>query len=136
VGGNPPADAVSAAALLAGFISGMLGALGLGGGSVLILYLTLVVGLEQAQAQGINLVFFVPCALLAVICYARKGLLARPLWLPGALWGLLGALVGSWLSGMIGSDALQKLFGILLLLFGLKEIFHRKQPPRVSLPKK
>lgn len=139
MGGNPPADAMSGAALLAGFISGMLGALGLGGGSVLILYLTLFAGLEQVQAQGINLVFFVPCALLAVFLYARKGLIARPLWLPAALFGLAGALLGSWLSGLIGSDALQKLFGILLLLFGLKEIFHRKQkdsgapkPPEVK----
>ena len=129
MGGNPPAEAVSAAALLAGFVSGALGALGLGGGSVLILYLTLFAGMEQAQAQGINLVFFVPCALLAVILYARKGLIARPLWLPAALLGLAGALIGSWLSGVIGSELLQKLFGGLLLLFGIREIFHRRSSP-------
>lgn len=120
---------MSAAALLAGFVSGALGALGLGGGSVLILYLTLFAGMEQAQAQGINLVFFVPCALLAVILYARKGLIACPLWLPAALLGLTGALIGSWLSGVIGSELLQKLFGGLLLLFGIREIFHRRSSP-------
>lgn len=118
---------MSAAALFAGFVSGALGALGLGGGSVLILYLTLFAGMEQAQAQGINLVFFVPCALLAVVLYARKGLIARPLWLPAALFGLAGALLGSWLSGIFSSDVLQKLFGVLLLLFGVKEVFHRKR---------
>ena len=127
MGGHSPVDAMSAAALLAGFVSGTLGALGLGGGSVLILYLTLFAGMEQAQAQGINLVFFVPCALLAVVLYTRKGLIARSLWLPAALFGLAGALLGSWLSGVFSSDVLQKLFGVLLLLFGIKEIFHRKR---------
>ena len=45
---------------LAGIASGILGSLGLGVGSVLILYLTIFLHMEQAQAQGINLVFFVP----------------------------------------------------------------------------
>ena len=55
-------DALNWAALAAGFAAGALGAMGLGGGSVLILYLTLCAGLPQLQAQGINLTFFLPCA--------------------------------------------------------------------------
>ena len=42
---------MSAAAWIAGFLSGMLGAMGLGGGSVLILYLTLSASVEQLQVQ-------------------------------------------------------------------------------------
>ncbi len=114
--------------LLAGLISGTLGALGLGGGSVLILYLTLFAGLEQTQAQGINLVFFIPCALTAIIIYSRKHLIEWKVWLWTALLGVIGALLGAWLSAVIGGDLLKKLFGLLLLGFGLHEVFHKKKP--------
>ena len=115
------------AGLLAGLLSGTLGALGLGGGSVLILYLTLFAGLEQSQAQGINLVFFIPCALAAIWLHSRKGLIEWRIWLWTAGLGVAGALLGSWLSMIISGDLLKKLFGGLLLLFGLHEILHKKK---------
>ena len=59
-------------ALLAGLFSGIIGGMGLGGGAVLIIYLTLFTETEQLTAQGINLLFFIPTALLAVIIYAVK----------------------------------------------------------------
>ena len=59
-------------ALLAGLLSGIIGAMGLGGGAVLIIYLSLFTETEQLTAQGINLLFFIPTALLAVIIYAIK----------------------------------------------------------------
>ena len=57
----------------AGILSGMLGAMGLGGGGVLIIYLTLFANLQQQTAQGINLLLFLPCAAISVILYHRKG---------------------------------------------------------------
>ena len=54
-------------ALLAGLFSGMLGSMGLGGGAVLIVYLSLFTEMGQLKSQGINLLFFVPIALIAVI---------------------------------------------------------------------
>lgn len=120
--------------LLAGFLSGTLGALGLGGGSVLILYLTLFAGMEQSQAQGINLVFFVPCALVAIWLHSRKHLIEWKVWLWSALLGVCGALLGSWLSTVIGGDLLKKLFGALLLAFGLHEVFHKKKNEEKTPP--
>ena len=61
------------AALLAGLLSGIAGAMGLGGGGVLIIYLTLLADLSQQKAAGINLIFFIPISILAVIIYAFKG---------------------------------------------------------------
>jgi hypothetical protein len=59
--------------ILAGFLSGLIGAMGLGGGAVLIIYLAVFTKTEQLTAQGINLLFFIPVGLLAVIIYALKG---------------------------------------------------------------
>ena len=60
------------AALLAGLFSGIIGGMGMGGGAVLIIYLTVFKNCEQLRAQGINLLFFVPIAILAVIIYTFK----------------------------------------------------------------
>lgn len=127
MGGHSPVDAMSAAALLAGFVSGTLGALGLGGGSVLILYLTLFAGMEQAQAQGINLVFFVPCALLAVVLYTRKGLIARSLWLPAALFGLAGARSAAGFPAFSAAMCCRSCSACAPFVRDQMEIFHRKR---------
>ena len=63
------------AALLAGLFSGILGSMGLGGGGVLIIYLSLFTETEQLKAQGINLLFFIPIAAASVIIYSLKGLI-------------------------------------------------------------
>ena len=47
-------------AILAGFGSAVLASMGMGGGSILILYLTLMAGVPQREAQGMNLLFFLP----------------------------------------------------------------------------
>ena len=60
------------AALLAGLFSGVIGAMGLGGGAVLIIYLALFTDTAQLKAQGINLLFFIPIAAAAVIVYSIK----------------------------------------------------------------
>ena len=57
---------------IAGILSGTAGALGIGGGGVLILYLVLLADVEQVRAQGINLLFFLPCGIIAIIIHAVK----------------------------------------------------------------
>ena len=59
-------------ALIAGLLAGVIGAMGLGGGAVLIMYLSLLADIPQLKAQGINLIFFLPIALVAVSVYAFK----------------------------------------------------------------
>ena len=107
---------------LAGLISGLLGAMGLGGGGVLIVYLTFIAGVEQMRAQGINLMFFIPIALLAVIIYVKKGQIKLKRLVPYILAGIPGAAVGTYLGSILGDNILGKLFGGALLLLGLKEV--------------
>ena len=81
-------------ALLAGLFSGIIGGMGLGGGAVLIIYLSVFKDVEQLKAQGINLLFFIPIALVAVIIYALKKQIKWKLTIPIAIGGILGAAGG------------------------------------------
>ncbi len=112
-------------ALLAGLFSGVIGGMGLGGGAVLIIYLTVFKDMEQLRAQGINLLFFIPIALLAVIIYAFKKQIKWNVTIPIAIGGILGATGGFFLTSFIGGDFTAKLFGGFLILLGLKEIFSK-----------
>lgn len=111
------------AALLAGLLSGIIGAMGLGGGAVLIIYLSVFTQTEQLASQGINLMFFIPIGLLAVVIYAFKKQIKWKTTLLLAAWGLLGAVIGLMLTDLLGGELTAKLFGGLLILIGIKEIF-------------
>ena len=108
--------------LIAGFLSGLIGAMGLGGGGVLLIYLTLLGGVEQLRAQGINLLFFIPIGLVSVAIYAFKKQINWKTVLLFALSGLAGAAAGVWLSGIVGGKLVGKIFGGLLILMGITQI--------------
>ncbi len=110
----------------AGFLSGMFGAMGLGGGGVLLIYLTLFAGVEQLQAQGINLLFFIPIGTAATIIYAIKKQINWKTVLIFAALGVLGSAGGTYLSGLLGGTLLSKLFGGALILTGLWQLFSRQ----------
>lgn len=112
-------------AALAGTASGVLGAMGMGGGGILIIYLTLLAGMEQGTAQGVNLIFFIPSAIIALAIYWKKKLIDWKIALPCALLGAAGALAGAWLSGILQGNLLGKLFGGLLLIMGVKQLFYK-----------
>ena len=113
--------------LLVGTLLGFLSGLGIGGGSLLILWLTVVLHMDPLAARSINLLFFIPSALVACALRIRQGALRiRPL-LPAAAAGCAAAAVCSWISTMIDTAILEKLFGILLLAAGVRELTYRKK---------
>lgn len=105
---------------LAGFFAGALGAMGLGGGGVLLLWLALS-GVEQLAAQGINLVFILPVGAVGLWLHRRSGLVAWRTALPMGLGGLLGLGLGVALAGYLPERALSRLFGLLIGAAGLRE---------------
>lgn len=134
-----PADAVgrcedaavtSLLGWLAGAVSGLLGAMGMGGGGVLVIWLTLGEGMEQAPAQGVNLLLFIPCAIPALISYSRKKLIQWKVLALCVFTGLAGALLGVWLSALLEPSLLRKIFGAMLLLMGIRELFPGKKQPK------
>jgi len=110
-------------ALLAGLFSGILGSMGLGGGAVLIIYLTLFTKTKQLTAQGTNLLFFIPIAIISVIIYSIKRQIKWKLTLKITIWGILGTSLGFMLTNYFGGEITAKIFGALLILMGIKEIF-------------
>ena len=110
-------------AVAASFFAAIIGALGMGGGSVLIIYLTVYLGLEQLEAQGVNLVFFLPVAAVALVFHQKHGLIKWRTALPCTAIGLVGVYFGQKLAMYVGSSLLGKLFGGLLLIIGLRELF-------------
>lgn len=112
-------------ALFVGLVLGYLAALGIGGGSLLILWLTMVIGMDGAIAQTVNLLFFLICAGSVSLVRLKKGTLQLRGKLPGILAGCATAALFSYIGGVIHTELARKLFGGLLLITGLKELFYR-----------
>ena len=112
--------------LAAATILGLLTGLGVGGGSLLLLYLTCFLSMDPADARGISLLFFFPAALLSGF-RNRKKVPFRSL-LPAIVPGVLTAALFSRLSRILDPGLFRKALGILFLLLGLSEVFHR--PPK------
>ena len=113
--------------LVVGTILGFLTGLGIGGGSLLMLWLTLVLGVSQAEARQINLLFFLPSALISCWMHKRQGTLNWKTSLPGMISGCAAAMLGSWLAASLDTEMLKKPFGILLLIAGARELFYRRK---------
>lgn len=114
-----------------GLLSGLIASMGLGGGFVLLIWLTLFENMPQRDAQGINLLFFLPIALISVIMHIRAGLLDKKLVLSLIPGGIIGAVLGTIGSQIVGNDLLRKLYAVFLLAFGLRELF-RKSPDKAD----
>lgn len=111
--------------LLIGTILGFLSGLGIGGGSLLILWLTLAAGMDQTSARAINLLFFLPCAAAAVCFRWRQGNLDLKRILPAMISGAAAAALFSVLGHSLDADLLKKGFGILLLTTGVRELLYK-----------
>ena len=109
-----------------GFLAGM----GVGGGSLLLLWLTQVVMLEQTQARILNLLFFLPAAVIATIYRKRQQKLAvRPAG-SAIIAGCSAALLFTMISRILDVELLKKLLGGLLILTGIREVFYRPRNAR------
>lgn len=109
--------------VLAAAVSAFAGSLGMGGGGPLILYLTAYLGTEQRRAQGINLIFFLPTAVIALLLHRKNGLIDGKLSLLCLPFGLLGVAGGIWLSRALTSSLLSKLFAALLVFLAAKDLW-------------
>lgn len=108
-------------AIILGFLAG----LGVGGGSVLMLWLTLVMNMPYESARTINLLFFLPSAVIATCFRRAQGSLPLKKLQAPILSGLVFAAIGSLAAGYLDTTILKKLFGGLLILTGLRELFYR-----------
>lgn len=108
-----------------GAVMGVLAGLGIGGGTVLVLWLTLVLNEDAGIAAGINLMFFIAAAGAVSIYRWRKGTLHIKAVLPAIIAGCITATAASLLRGQIDEELARKGFGVLLLFTGAKELLYR-----------
>lgn len=110
---------------LAGLICGVISGFGIGGGSVLMVWLTAVAALDQKTAQGINLLYFLPTSIGALIFHIKNKMICWQAVIPAAIGGCLTAAAAAWLSASLDVSLLRKLFGAYLLLTGGMEFFKK-----------
>lgn len=111
--------------LLVGTVLGFLSGLGIGGGSLLILWLTVVLGMDHNIARGINLLFFLPSAAIACVFRWKQGAVKLKNILPATITGCIAAALCSWVGLTLDMSLLKKLFGGLLILTGLRELLYK-----------
>ena len=110
-------------AIIISAVLGVLTALGIGGGSLLLLYLTTFAAFSPAEARGISLLFFFPAACFS---YFKKGhhVPFKKL-LPAIFSGCLTAAVFSFAARKIDPHFFEKALGLLFLFLGLRELFYK-----------
>ena len=105
----------------------LLSGMGTGSAGLLVIFLTLVQGIPQLEAQGLNLLFFLFSAAAALCVHARHtppfwGLL--PLLIPA---GILGARWGTALAWCLPQSSLREIFGWFLILSGGIALLRKSQ---------
>ncbi len=117
---------------LIGLGTGILSGFGIGGGSLLILYLTSFAGVNQYRAGGVNLLYFIFCAPAALISHIKNHLIEKKAALICTLAGVLTAVGSSFLAAMMDVSLLRRCFGVFLLYIGVKELFCKKEKKDAS----
>lgn len=105
-----------------GFLAGIIGGMGMGGGTILIPALVLFAHIDPKIAQSINLLSSIPMTIFALIIHIRNKNVVFSLVIPIAIFGVLGAICGSFVANYLSSEILKKVFGGFLLIVGCIEI--------------
>ncbi len=119
-----------AIAVLIGALTGVLSGLGVGGGTLLLLWMTAVMGRDQARAGGVNLLYFIACALPAVFGHIKNGLIEKKAVFWCVIFGVPACITGSLLAAGMDMGLLKRLFGGFILIIGVKELFYKNRSQR------
>ena len=109
--------------LLAGTVTGVLSGFGIGGGTLLLIYMTSFAGVEQHLAQGINLLYFLPTAAAALPAHIKNGYVDKSAALPAIAAGLAGTGLAAWAATALDVALLRRFFGGFLIFIGIRELF-------------
>ena len=112
---------------LCGLGASIISAWGVGGGTLLLLVMTLFLGVDQRTAQGINLLFFLPTAATALVCHAKGGFLDKPTLKAAIPLAVAAALAGAWIATAVDVEVLRRPFGVYLLLSGASLLWPKKK---------
>ncbi|NLV35306.1 MAG: sulfite exporter TauE/SafE family protein [Clostridiaceae bacterium] len=111
--------------LLIGLGAGIVSGMGMGGGTILIPALVLTINPQQHTAQSVNLLFFIPTAVVALIIHIKNKHIDFKMAVPIIAFGMCGSFVGSWLAMRLAGGELKRLFGFFLLAMSIYEMFRK-----------
>ena len=110
-----------------GLFTGIAASMGLGGGFILIIYLTVFGGADNLTARASNLVFFLPIALFSIILHSRNKLIEWKIILPLVISGVIGSSLGTLFGLVINPRIIELAFGGILVIVGAKELFAKRK---------
>ena len=116
--------------ILIGLGSGVLGGMGMGGGTALIPLLTIFTSVHQKTAQAINLISFIPMAVVALFLHVKNGLVRKKNLLLVIIPACLFAVLGSVICIFINATILRKIFGGFLIALSFLQFFADKLPKK------
>ena len=111
--------------VLIGLCAGVISGMGIGGGTILIPALAIFFGISQHDAQGINLLYFIPTAIVSLWVHIKNRSVNFRVAIPVILFGLSGSVAGALLAGFLKAESLRRLFGIFLFVMGICEILKK-----------
>lgn len=109
------------------FLAGLVGSMGFGGGGILIIYLVIFAQMPQIKSQGINLAFFVPCAVISTVIYTVKKQIKYKEIYPVILGGCIGALFAGFFLRSVKTEYLSYAFAVFLIITGILTFFTGKK---------
>lgn len=112
---------------LCGLGASVISAWGVGGGTLLLLVMTLFLDVDQRTAQGVNLLFFLPTAVSALACHAKNGYLDKPTLKNAVPAAVAAAALGAWVATAVDVELLRRPFGVYLLASGVSLIWPQKK---------
>lgn len=109
--------------MVIGFISGIVSGTGMGGGTILIILLSFLLGIEQHVSQATNLIFFIPTSIVAIMVNIKNKNIDTKVAIIISVFGILGAILGANISIHIDVKLLKRIFGIFLAIVAIHEIY-------------
>lgn len=109
--------------IITGLVSGTISGTGMGGGTILILVLSIFLGIKQHTAQATNLIFFIPTSISAIIVSIKNKLIEWKMGVTIAISGIIGAIIGANISTKLEANKLKKIFGIFLAIIAIYEVY-------------
>ena len=122
--------------IIASFIIALLSGMGIGSGGLFVIYLSFVADTPQLAAQGANLLFFLFSSGSALLFHIKKRNILWGAVVFMSVIGILGAIFGSFIAGVLPVGVLRKLFGLMLVVSGTVTLLKKKKTKNINPPKK
>ena len=110
---------------VAGALTGVLTGFGVGGGTLLIIYMQTFTDINPMTARGINLLYFLPTAGASLPGHIKSGFIEKRAFIFTAAAGVISTAISSWAVGIISQGIMQKVFGVFLISVGVIELFRK-----------